>query len=137
MFVFTQYKAEVTNLFAIAGHFVSYRWVIGPHNYLVILWKLLVQDCWSRLNAKVQDCWSRLNASRAARNSFVGRMFVTPGIKLRGLPLSAVTVSLHYLPTCQDVCVARFFPQLVAKVLIKNSQNSWFLNKLWPKLHSV
>ena len=27
---------------------------------------------------KVQDCWSRLNASRAARNSFAGRMFVTP-----------------------------------------------------------
>jgi len=23
-------------------------------------------------------CWSHLNASRAARNSFVGRMFVTP-----------------------------------------------------------
>ena len=31
-----------------------------------------------RLNAKVQDSWSRLNASQAARNSFAGRMFVTP-----------------------------------------------------------
>jgi len=31
----------VTNLFAIAGHFVSYRWVSGPHNFLVILWNLL------------------------------------------------------------------------------------------------
>jgi len=86
------YETGVTNLYAIAGHFVSYRWVIGPHNFLVILWNLLVQDCWSRLNAKVQhcwsrlnakvqDCWSRLNASRAARNSFAGRMFVTPGLK--------------------------------------------------------
>jgi len=26
-------------------------------------------------------------------------------MKLRGLPLSAVTVSLHYLLTYQDVCV--------------------------------
>jgi len=26
---------------------------------------------------KVQDGWSRLNASRAARNSFAGRMFIT------------------------------------------------------------
>jgi len=25
-------------------------------------------------------------------------------IKLRGLPLSVATVSLHYLPRCQDVC---------------------------------
>ena len=33
--------AGVTNLFAIAGHFVSYRWVSGPHNFLVILWNLL------------------------------------------------------------------------------------------------
>jgi len=30
-------KPGVTNLFAIAGHFVSYRWVSGPHNFLVIL----------------------------------------------------------------------------------------------------
>jgi len=30
---------------------------------------------------KVQDCWSRLNASRAARNSFAGRMFVSPVLK--------------------------------------------------------
>jgi len=29
-------KPGVTNLFAIAGHFVSYRWVSGPHNFLVI-----------------------------------------------------------------------------------------------------
>jgi len=27
---------------------------------------------------KVQDCWSCMNASWAARNSFVGRMFVNP-----------------------------------------------------------
>jgi len=73
--------AGVTNLFAIAGHFVSKCWVIRPHNFLVILWNPLVQDCWSRLNAKVQDCWSRLNTSRAARNSFEGRMFVTPGLQ--------------------------------------------------------
>ena len=29
---------------------------------------------------KQQDCWSRLNASRAAQNSFVGRMFVTSAL---------------------------------------------------------
>ena len=63
------YRTGVTNLFAIACHFVSYCWVIGPHNFLVILWNLLVQDC-----------WSRLNASQAAQNSFAGRMFVTTGI---------------------------------------------------------
>ena len=34
-------RAGVTNLFAIAGRFVSYRWVSGPHNFLVILWNLL------------------------------------------------------------------------------------------------
>jgi len=34
-------KSGVTNLFAIAGHFVSYRWVSGPQNFLVILWNLL------------------------------------------------------------------------------------------------
>jgi len=34
-------RAGVTNLFAIAGHFVSYRWVSGPNNFLVILWNLL------------------------------------------------------------------------------------------------
>ena len=33
--------AGVTNLFAIAGHFVSYRWLSGPHNFLVILRNLL------------------------------------------------------------------------------------------------
>jgi len=31
----------VKNLFAIAGHFVSYRWVSGRHKFLVILWNLL------------------------------------------------------------------------------------------------
>jgi len=31
-------RTGVTNLFAIAGLFVSYRWVSGPHNFLVILW---------------------------------------------------------------------------------------------------
>jgi len=34
-------KPGVTNLFAIACHFVSYCWVSGPHNFLVILWNLL------------------------------------------------------------------------------------------------
>jgi len=37
-------RSGVTNLFAVVGRFVSYRWVIGPHNFLVILWNLLVQD---------------------------------------------------------------------------------------------
>jgi len=32
------FRPGVTNLFAIAGHFVSYS---GPHNFLVILWNLL------------------------------------------------------------------------------------------------
>jgi len=67
----------VTNLFAIAGHFVRYRGVSGPHNFLVILWnrkKLFIN------RNKQQDCWSRLNASRAAQNSFVGRMFVTSAL---------------------------------------------------------
>jgi len=73
-------RSGVTNLFAIAGHFVSYRWVSGPDNSLVILWNLLKNEK-KRLEAskKVQDCWSRLNTSRAARNSFAGRMFVTSG----------------------------------------------------------
>jgi len=31
----------VKNLFAIAGHFVSYRCISGPHKFLVILWNLL------------------------------------------------------------------------------------------------
>jgi len=31
------YSPGMTNLFAIAGHFVSYRSVIGPHNFLVML----------------------------------------------------------------------------------------------------
>jgi len=35
------FKAGETNLFAIAGHFVSYCWVSGAHNFLVILWNLL------------------------------------------------------------------------------------------------
>jgi len=34
-------KTGVTNLFAIAGRFVSYRWVSGPHNFFVLLWNLL------------------------------------------------------------------------------------------------
>jgi len=37
---------------------------------------------------KVQNCWSRLNASRAAQNSFAGRMFVTSA--LNGLTNNAV-----------------------------------------------
>jgi len=48
------------DLVAIAGHFVSYSWVIRPHNFLVILWNVLVQDCWSCLNVKVQDCRCRM-----------------------------------------------------------------------------
>jgi len=34
-------RSGVTNLLAIAGHFVSYHWVSGPHNFLVILLNLL------------------------------------------------------------------------------------------------
>jgi len=34
-------KTGATNLFAIAGHFVSYRCVSGPHNFLCIPWNLL------------------------------------------------------------------------------------------------
>jgi len=35
------FRPGVTNLFGIAGHFVSYRWVSGPHNFFVIPWSLL------------------------------------------------------------------------------------------------
>ena len=72
----------MTKLFAIAGHFVSYRWVSGLHNFLVILWNLLKTK--KNFHQRKQttnesnNCWSRLNASQAARHSFVGRMFVTP-----------------------------------------------------------
>jgi len=77
------FQPGVTNLFASAGHFVSYRWVSGPHNFLVILWnllkrkKLFINRSGSK---KFQDCWSHLNASRAARNSIVGRMFITSAL---------------------------------------------------------
>ena len=88
----------MTNLFAITGHFVSYRWVIGPHNFLVMLRNLLVQDC-----------WSRLNASRAARNSFAGRMFVTPDLdtgkthtKLTKQGLSRNLTCRHSLASCYE-----------------------------------
>jgi len=82
-------KTGVTNLLVIVGHFVSYRWVSGPHNFLVILLnlsktrKIVLRIAKIRSGSKkVQDCWSHLNASRAARNSFAGRMFVTSGLKL-------------------------------------------------------
>ena len=73
-------------LFAIAGHFVSYRWVSGPHNFLVILWNLLmtkkiVQQKQTTNESNKNPC--ELNASRAARNSFAGRMFVTSALSGR------------------------------------------------------
>ena len=74
----------MTNLFVIAGHFVSYRWVSGPHNFLFILWNLLktkkIVHQQKQTTNESNNCWSRLNASWAARNPFVGRMFVTPGL---------------------------------------------------------
>jgi len=78
-------KAGVTNLFAIAGYFVSYRWVSGPHKFLVILWNVLktkksVHQQKQTTNES-NNCLSRLNASWAARNSFVGRMFVTSALR--------------------------------------------------------
>jgi len=70
--------AGVTNLFAIVGHFVSYCWVSGPHNFLVILWNLLktktIVHQQKQTTNESNNCWSRLNASRGARNSFVGDM---------------------------------------------------------------
>ena len=64
-------SAGVTNLFAIAGHFVSYHWVSGPHNFLVILWNLFktkkIVHQQKQTAKKVQDCWSRQNASRAVK----------------------------------------------------------------------
>jgi len=77
------FQPGVTNLFAIVGHFVSYRWVSGPHNFVVILWNLLKRKKLfinRSKSKKFQDCWSHLNASRAARNSVVGRMFVTSAL---------------------------------------------------------
>jgi len=92
----------VTNLFAIAGHFVSYRWVSGPHNFLAILWNLLktkkivLQQ--KQTTNESNNCWSRLNVSRAARNSFVGRMFVTPVRRIYSIGASAQQfVELFYL----------------------------------------
>ena len=73
---FGLFRPGVTNLFTIAGHFVSYRWVSEPHNFLVILWNLLKTKKMF-INRNKQAFKSRLNASRAARNSFAGRMFVT------------------------------------------------------------
>ena len=72
----------MTNRFAIAGHFVSYRWISGPHNFSVILWNLLktkkIVHQQKQTANEVQDRWSRLNASRAAPNSFAACMFATP-----------------------------------------------------------
>jgi len=33
--------------------------------------------------------------------------------------------------------VARFFPQFMAKILIKNGQNICFLKKLWTKMQNI
>ena len=83
-----RHRAGVTNLFAIAGHFVSYRWVSGPHNFVVILWNLLktkkIVHQQKQTTNESNNCWSHLNASRAVRNSFVGRMFVSPVIEGSG-----------------------------------------------------
>jgi len=38
------------------------------------------KDCSSTKTNESNNSWSRLNASRAARNSFVGRMSVTPDL---------------------------------------------------------
>jgi len=71
------------NLFAIADHFVSYRWVIGPHNFFVIVWNLLKtkkivcqQKQTTNERNKNPEC---LNASWAAQNS--GCMFVTSDLE--------------------------------------------------------
>jgi len=84
-------RAGVTNLFVFAGHFVSYHWGSGSHNFLVILWNLLKTKKkfhqQKQTTKKVQVCWSRLNALRATQNSFAGRMrpaglmFVTPELE--------------------------------------------------------
>jgi len=84
--------------FGFAGHFVSYRWVSGPHNVLVILWNLLktkknvhqqkqtgneVQDCWSRLNASLSHEILLLAACSSPLTSGVRRKFSWGGVWLR------------------------------------------------------
>ena len=84
-------KPGVTNLFAIADHFVSYCWVSGLHNSLVILWNLLNMKnivhqqkqtvspiCFAgrtTLFCRPHVChlWSKQNTSQALyfRNSFI------------------------------------------------------------------
>jgi len=55
-----------------------------PHNFLVILWNLLktkkIINQQKQTTNESNNCWSHLNASRAARNSFVDCMFVTPDL---------------------------------------------------------
>ena len=70
-----RHRTGVTNLFAIAGHFVSYRWVIGPSNCLVILWNLLVQYCWF--------AWMRKFKMLVSPECFAGRtkLFCGPHVR--------------------------------------------------------
>jgi len=71
-------RPGVTNLFAIAGHFVSYRWVSGPHNFLVIQY---YETCQNRKGKKRVKESSRLLVSPEC---FVGRtkFFCGPHEKL-------------------------------------------------------
>jgi len=63
------FKPGVTNLLDIAGHFVSYRCVSGPHNFLVMLWNLL--------NTKKVVGVSRVHVSRV-KKLFMFRMLRWP-----------------------------------------------------------
>jgi len=50
-----------------------------------------------QLSINLRYCYS---SRRAPQNISATRKSPTTGINLRGLPISAVTVSLHYLPRC-------------------------------------
>jgi len=65
-------RPGVTNLFAIAGHFVSYCWVSGPRKFLVILWNLLKmkKNCSCFTCEKIVLCFEW----------FAGHMFVTSAL---------------------------------------------------------
>ena len=129
-------RPGVTNLFAIGGHFVSYRWVSGTHYFLVILWNLLKKK--NNVHQQKQttnesnNCCSRLNASRATRNYFVDCMFVTPDVRHTNLiqfivaDKSCKYCAIWYfvLPICRH---HYFFKQSVWSIVRSKTQQFAFV----------
>jgi len=52
-------------------------------------------NLWQQLSINLRYCYS---SRTATQNVWAARNSPTIGLNLRALPLSAVTVSLHYLP---------------------------------------